>query len=168
MIQLCDVAALVNGRIEFDLNQLVGLVLAADEESNNRTSITRDQLTRVVRRQVKAEGKAALRDDWLVGAYKQCNSYRKAAAWLSAESNQLVTKDQVWRAVQRAGSITAMHRGDDSKSVVRTVASRRRDTPIEKRESASDEREETYGPVLKEGPAAHVARAATPWRPTEG
>jgi hypothetical protein len=136
MIQLCEVAALVNGRIEFDLNQLFGLVLAADVESNNRTGITRDRLKQVIRHQIKAEGKAVLRDDWLVAAYKQCNSYRKAANSLTEQSGQPIPKDQVWRAVQRAGGRRAVLRGDDSDSVVRTVSSRRRDTPIEKRESS--------------------------------
>ena len=134
LIRLCEVATLDDGQLHIDVAQVVGLVRTADE-SKDAVSPTLDQLKLLVRQQVKAEGKMNLRDDWLVSAYKQCGSYRKAAKFLSDESQQTVTKDQVAAAVKRAGGLDAVVRGDDSESIVRTVSSRRRDTPIEKRDS---------------------------------
>ena len=134
LIRLCEVATLDDGQLHIDVAQVVGLVRTADE-SKDAVSPTLDQLKLLVRQQVKAEGKMNLRDDWLVSAYKQCGSYRKAAKFLSDESQQTVTKDQVAAAVKRAGGREAVVRGDDSESIVRTVSSRRRDTPIEKRDS---------------------------------
>jgi hypothetical protein len=135
LIRLREVAALVDGQIQIDVARIIGLVRSADEASDAGAAITLDDLKLIVRQQVKAEGKTELRDDWLISAYKQCGSYRKAAAFLSDESQQTVTKEQVAGAVKRAGGCDAVVRGDDSESVVRTVSSRRRDTPIENRDS---------------------------------
>jgi len=134
LIRLCEVATLVGSAVNIDVAQVVGLVRAGDEARDACSPLTLDQLKLLVRQQIKAEGKTNLRDDWLVSAYKQCGSYRKAAQFLSDESQQTVTKDQVLDAVNRAGGREAVVRGDDSESVVRTVSSRRRDTPIEKRD----------------------------------
>ncbi|MFG0335479.1 MAG: hypothetical protein ACF8TS_19135 [Maioricimonas sp. JB049] len=135
LIRLREVATFVDAKIEIDVTQLIGLVRAADE-SEPETTLTLDQLKTLVRQQVKAEGKTALKDDLLVSARKQCGSLRKAAKFLSDESGQTVTKDQVAAAVKRKGGIAAVMRDDDSESVVRTVSSRRRDTPIKKRDSS--------------------------------
>lgn len=135
LIRLREVAMLVDGKIEIDLTQVIGLVRAADEDSGDGGPITLDQLKLMIRQQIRAEGKSAMKDDWLLSAFKQCGSYRKAAKFLSDESQQTVTKDQVAAAVKRCGGPTAVTRGDDSESVVRTVSSRRRDTPIEKKDS---------------------------------
>jgi len=135
LIRLCEVATLDGGQVHIDVAQVVGLVRIADQAHDASPPLTLDQLKLLVRQQVKAEGKMNLRDDWLVSAYKQCGSYRKAAKFLSDESQQTVTKDQVLAAVKRAGGRETVVRGDDSESVVRTVSSRRRDTPIEKRDS---------------------------------
>ena len=62
-----------------------------------------------------------------MAAYKQHNSMRKAAAFLTTETGQTVTKDKVQRAVGRSGGIEAVVSGHDSHSVRRTVASQRRD-----------------------------------------
>ena len=136
MIRLREVATLVDAKIEIDLPQVIGLVRSADDDSEQEVTVTLDQLKTLVRQQIKAEGKTTLKDDWLVSAYKQCGSYRKAAKFLSDESKQTVTKDQVAAAVKRSGGLTALTRDDDSESVVRTVSSRRRDTPIEKKNSS--------------------------------
>ncbi len=135
LIRLREVASLVDGKIELDVPQVVGLVRAADEDSDAGVAITLDNLKLLIRQQIKAEGKTSLRDDWLVSAYKQCGSYRKAAKFLSDESQQTVTKEQIAGAVKRAGGLEAMTCGDDSDSVVRAVSSRRRDTPIKIQDS---------------------------------
>lgn len=135
LIRLCEVATLVDSQVQIDVAQVVGLVRIADETHDAGSPVTLDQLKLLIRQQIKAEGKLGLKDDWMVSAYKQCGSYRKAATFLSDSSEQTVTKDQVLAAVKRAGGREAVVRGDDSESVVRTVSSRRRDTPINNRDS---------------------------------
>lgn len=90
-------------------------------------TLDEDQLAQVIRRQVNAERKAELTDDVLVAAYQQHGSIDKAAAALSELTKQKVSRDKVWRAVQRAGGTAAASRSEDSGSVGRTVASQRRD-----------------------------------------
>lgn len=135
LIRLREVARLVDGKIEIDVTQVIGMVRAADD-SGDDAPVTLKQLKAIVRQQVKAEGKTALNDDLFVSAYKQEGSYRKAAHFLSQKSGETVSKDRIEDAVKRAGGCKAVTLGEDSESVVRTVSSRRRDTPIEKRNSS--------------------------------
>ena len=81
----------------------------------------------MIRRQVKAEIGSMLEDDALVVAYEQHGSYRKAAEALSEQTGQTVTKDRVYRAVQRRGGSRTVQSDTNSHSVRRTVASQRRD-----------------------------------------
>lgn len=82
---------------------------------------------RLLRRQVQAAVAAHQEDEVLVAAYRECNSYRAAAATLSERLKTKVTKDKVKRAVDRAGGPVAVINGASSNSVVRAVASHRRD-----------------------------------------
>jgi hypothetical protein len=59
-----------------------------------------EQLKLVIRQQVKAEEKTSLSDDIFVAAYCQHGSIRQAAAFLSQQTGQDVSKDQVHRALQ--------------------------------------------------------------------
>jgi len=88
---------------------------------------TAEQLKLMIRRQVKAEGKTSLADGVFVQAYRYCGSVREAAAFLSRQTGQEVSKDQVQRALKRAGGAVAMLNAEDSDSVERGVASHRRD-----------------------------------------
>ena len=81
----------------------------------------------VVRRQLKAEIKGHLNDDVLIAARVTHGSTRKAAAALTQQLGRPVSKDQVQRAIDRAGGLTAISELDDSNSVARTVASQSRD-----------------------------------------
>jgi hypothetical protein len=135
LIRLREVATLVDAKIEIDVTQVIGLVRSADDSGDGET-ITLDQLKLMIRQQVKAEGKTALTDDILIEAYRQCGTVRDAAAFLTEQSGQTVSKDKVQRAVTRGGGPEVVMRSEDSESVVRTVSSRRRDTPIEKRDSS--------------------------------
>lgn len=67
------------------------------------------QVKKMVRQQVKAELKTHLDDDYLVAAYAQYGSYRKAAKALSVDGRE-VSRDKVKRAVDRAGGIDAIRR----------------------------------------------------------
>ena len=133
-ILLSEVATLIEDKIEIDVTQIIGLVHAADEQHAADTPLTTEQFKLVVRQQVKAEGKTQLTDDILVAAYKNFGSYNKAVTGLAAQGCE-TNRWAIERAVKRAGGPQAVMRGDDSESVVRTVASHRRDTPIEKRDS---------------------------------
>ncbi len=98
-----------------------------EETKNSVTILNRDQLALLIRQQVKAEAKSSLNDDVLVAAYRQFGSMRKAAESLSKETGQQFSKDQVQRAVLRAGGVQTVLRTESSDSVQRTVASQSRD-----------------------------------------
>lgn len=95
---------------------------AADSE--HRT-IDCDQLKLIIRRQIKAEHKTQLTDDVYLAARRQCGSVRKAAEYLSQETGQTVTKDQVFQAVKRSGGLAEIINAADSDSIVRTSATAR-------------------------------------------
>lgn len=80
-----------------------------------------------IRQQQKAEGKTSLTDDVLVEAYRRLGSVRAAATALTKQLSRRVTKDQVHRAVARAGGIGVVLDGVDSASIQRRVASQPRD-----------------------------------------
>lgn len=82
---------------------------------------------KMVRRQVKAEIKSLLTDDAYVAAYKEHGSYRKAAAALTEQTGQPISKDKVRGAVKRHGGSADVMSDEDSASVARTVASQPRD-----------------------------------------
>jgi len=88
---------------------------------------TAEQLKLMIRRQVKAEGKTSLADGVFVQAYRYCGSVREAAAFLSRQTGQEVSKDQVQRALTRAGGAAAVLDAVDSDSIQHGVASQRRD-----------------------------------------
>ena len=134
-ILLSGVAALIEDNIEIDVVQFIGLVHAADEQQAAETPLTTEQFKLVVRQQVQAEGKSRLTDDVLVAAYQNFGSYNKAVDGLREQEFE-TNRWAIERAVKRAGGPQAVMRGDDSESVVRTVASRRRDTPVEIRKSS--------------------------------
>lgn len=81
----------------------------------------------IVRRQLKAELSSHLADSNLLAAYRQHGSMREAARALTTERGTPITKDMIQRAVARAGGAKAVMNSEDSESVVRTVASQRRD-----------------------------------------
>lgn len=90
-------------------------------------TVTEEQLKMIIRQQIKAEHKSELTDTVLVAAYRHCGTYRAAAEYLTKQIGRLVSKDAVFRAVERAGGTLAVLNSEDSNSVVRGVASQRRD-----------------------------------------
>ncbi len=128
LIRLREVATLINGNIETDVTQVIGLINAADKCSESDASSHAQQRRKEVRRAVKAEVKSLLSDDQLVAAYRQYGSYTKAAAGLKQQGVE-TNRYAVAKAVDRAGGIKAVRRGDDSESIVRSRSSQRRDTP---------------------------------------
>jgi hypothetical protein len=101
--------------------------LIGPETASGVSAVSEGQVKLMIRQQVKAEAKTALIDDVFVAAYRQHGSLRKAAAFLSQQTDRVVSKDQVHRAVKRSGGAQAVLNAEDSNSIQRTVASRRRD-----------------------------------------
>ncbi len=134
MICLREIATLSEGQISLDGPQIIGLVRAADALDAASQGRGHKEQQATIRRAVKEEIKSLVSDDALVAAYKKYGSYDKAVAGLAEEGVE-TNRWAVERAVKRAGGVKAVTRIDDSESVVRSRSSRRRDTPIENRDS---------------------------------
>lgn len=129
VLVLSHVAALGDAGIEIELLEIAAAIHEADASASSAIGpmLTREHLKRMIRQQVKAEMKTQLNDDIYLAAYRQCGSVREAATFLSTETEREVSKDQVHRALGRAGGAAAVLNGEDSDSVVRGVASQGRD-----------------------------------------
>lgn len=142
VVALSQVSQLCDGKLDITVPELFSAVSDQDEapQTTAMQIIDDKKLKLIVRQQVKAEDKTNLTDDILIAAYRQHNSMRKAAEFLSSQTGQTVTKDKVQRAVQRAGGVKAVASGINSDSVRRSVASQRRDgkKKIQNRPEAMD------------------------------
>lgn len=128
VLVLAHVAALGGAKIEIETMEIAAAIHDADALTSALIhNLSQDVLKQMIRQQVKAEMKTQLNDDIYLAAYRQCGSVREAAVFLSAETGREVTKDQVHRALARAGGAAAVLNADDSDSVVRAVASHDRD-----------------------------------------
>lgn len=129
VLVLSHVALLATGGIEIEAMEVAAAIHDADAVASSAlaSDLTKDVLKQMIRQQVKAEKKTQLTDDIHIAAYRQCGSVREAAAFLSQETEREVSKDQVQRAITRAGGAAAVLNGRDSDSVVRGVASHDRD-----------------------------------------
>jgi hypothetical protein len=129
IVPLSHVSQICGRDLEIDYEDLFVMVHEQDEARlvapDDGPSPKEQRLA--IRRAVKSEIQALVMNEALVAAYVQHGSYRKAAEALSQETNRIITKDQVYRAVQRTGGLSAVARGTSSDSVRRTVASQRRD-----------------------------------------
>jgi hypothetical protein len=121
VVSLADLATLGEDGLELDPLAVHAAIESADQMSAERAEpkLAEDRLRTVVRRQIKAERQTELTDGVFVEAYRQMGSYRKAADLLSERVGQVVSKDQVARAVVRSGGAAEVMRSADSDSVVR-------------------------------------------------
>jgi len=128
VVSLSHVAAVNDQALVLDSVAIVEKVAEADKTSAVANALSLDSpAKRMVRRQVKAEIKSLLTDDNMVAEYVKHRSFRKAAAALTKETGNQVTKDKIRRAVERRGGIQAIIPPEDSVSIARTVASQPRD-----------------------------------------
>lgn len=129
VVALSRVATLTPQGIQLDVAAMSEVVTDADRLAEARSALPVDPEVKkqVVRRQVAAHMKSMEWDDNLVAAYKQHNSYRKAARALTEQTGKPISKDMVQRAVERQGGLAEVMSDSDSPSVARTVASQRRD-----------------------------------------
>ena len=88
------------GQLAADHRRLMETVVAQDELLNQlRSTQPRLPAPRTIRRHVKAEIESMVSNEMYVAAYRQHQSYRKAAEELSRQTGQKITKDKVARAV---------------------------------------------------------------------
>ncbi len=129
VLVLSQVAMFGDECIDIESMEVAAAIHDADALATSKKdiSLTADDLKCMIRQQVKAEGKMNLTDDAFVAAYRQCGSVREAATFLTCETGQDVSKDKVQRALTREGGAAAVLNSEDSDSVVRGVASQRRD-----------------------------------------
>jgi len=129
IIALDQVAMLGESGIEIDPLEITAAIQDADAKASGAKAVvlTSEQLTLMIRRQIKAEQSTELNDDVFLAAYRQHGSVRKAAEFLSSETGKAISKDQVQRAVARGGGAAEVLNAEDSDSVVRPVASQSRD-----------------------------------------
>ena len=128
VVSLAEMSRLTNDRIELDLADIAARVGEADGASHAANSITlgEGQATTKLRRLIRSVQKSTLTEDALVAAYVLYGSYRKAADGLK-EQGYDTDRWAVERAVRNAGGVEAVKCRQSSHSVVRTVASQRRD-----------------------------------------
>ncbi|GJQ30463.1 MAG: hypothetical protein HBSAPP03_23470 [Phycisphaerae bacterium] len=128
VISLHAAASFTDEVVNLDAEAVLEAIAEADRLAEAAGGVSLDARGKgLVRNQVKSELKSHLGDDALVAAYKQHGSYDKAAKALSEQMGTKISRDKVWRAVNRAGGIDAVLREDDSGSVGRVVASQPRD-----------------------------------------
>ncbi|AMV35215.1 hypothetical protein VN12_24030 [Pirellula sp. SH-Sr6A] len=116
-------------RFEIDVEEVAACIADATKKVGDSPilGVTEEELKLTIRRQIKAENKTELTDDIYVRAYRQLGSLRLAAEFLSDQTNAIVTKDRVKRAIDRYGGIPSLANEEDSNSIVRGVASHHRD-----------------------------------------
>lgn len=122
---LSELASVEGDALVIDPIALAELVEAADELAESRSLLPTDPEVkkRVVRSQIKAEIKGHLEDDVLVAAYNEFASGDKAAAALSEQLGRPISRDKVYRVVNRARKAGRLDVPEDSTSVARSVAS---------------------------------------------
>jgi hypothetical protein len=137
VVPLADAATCTANGIEIDPRFVLDLIRAADENSR----LAREQggdsprMRKRIQQIVRQESTVQLTDDLLVGAYVRTGSADKAAAALSEELGRKVSRDSIYRALERRGGIDAVTATHDSGSVRRVVASQPRDRAKRKAQS---------------------------------
>jgi hypothetical protein len=121
--------AWLTDRVEIDVEEVAACIVCASKKAveSPPLAITEEDLKLTIRQQIKAENKSELTDDIYVRAYLQEGSLRKAAEFLSKQTQTVVKKDRVRRAVLRQGGISSLANEEDSNSIVRGVVSHHRD-----------------------------------------
>lgn len=128
LISLHAAAAFTDDKILIDPEYVLDVVRQEELEPAAEEAVGPEQLRMMIRRMIRTEGQVRIDDEILLRARRTCGSLRKAAAFLTAELKQPVTKDCIQRAVDRAGGLAAVMSDRDSDSVVRSRSKDRRDT----------------------------------------
>ena len=98
--RLSQVSHWQDGKLEILLQPLADIVRHQDEWLASRTASQRKTPhSKTIRRHVRAEINSMISNEMYVAAYRQHQSYRKAAEELSRQTGQKISKDKVARAV---------------------------------------------------------------------
>lgn len=110
VVMLSQVTTSGSSGLVVDRDAVLAAILAADADlvETEAPPPPSSGLALMIRRQIKAEEKTQLTDDILVAAYQQEGSVRKAAAFLSERTGEVVTKDKIQGAVRRVGGVRAL------------------------------------------------------------
>lgn len=130
VVLLSSVVEVTAGKITVKHADAANLVAECDKAAAEAKAAAKPAKSKndlVTQQQLKSAIKSLVSDDPYVAAYRQHGSYRDAAAALSKEQGVKISKDKVFRAVQKAGGPAAVVQGASSASVRRSVASQRRD-----------------------------------------
>ncbi|HBJ38775.1 MAG TPA: hypothetical protein DDZ51_29295 [Planctomycetaceae bacterium] len=130
VLPLFQLATLSEAGIDVEVMEIAAAIQDADlvGSASDASPVTDEQLKLKIRQQIKAENQTSLTDEVFVGAYRNCKSLRAAAKFLSEETGQEINKDKVRRALERSGGAATVLNDEDSDSIVRGVASQRRDS----------------------------------------
>lgn len=128
LISLHAAAEFRDDQILLDAEYVLDVVRQEEFEPASGDVLGPEQLRMMIRRLIRTEGQIKVDDEILLKALQTCGSVRKAAQFLTEQLKQTVTKDQVQRAVSRAGGLAAVAADRDSDSVVRSRGRTRRDT----------------------------------------
>lgn len=128
LIRLCDVAAFDGASFALDTAHILGVITQPDPSPMvPGTTVDMDKLKKLIARALEAHKANELSDDICIQTYRHCQDVRLAAQLLSEQTGQKVSKDRVQRALTRKGGAAKVLSAGNSNSIVRPVASHRRD-----------------------------------------
>ncbi len=129
VVPLYDGSTFTSDGLELDSLYVLDRIQCADEATQRASLLPADPRIKreVLAQQVHEAIRDVSDDDLCVATYRQIPSYRRAAEHLTAKFNRRFTKEDIARAVKKAGGPTAVTATEDSASVGRSVASRSRD-----------------------------------------
>lgn len=127
-ISLYAAAEFQDDRIVIDAEYVLDVVRQENLEPAFGEALSPEQLQLMIRKLIRTEGQVKVDDEILLKALQTCGSVRKAAKFLTEQTNQPISKDKVQRAIDRAGGLASVATDRDSNSVVRSRGKDRRDT----------------------------------------
>ena len=130
IILLPEVTSCTDGVIDFDVEEILFLVLDADGRSSEQSTGS-ESLSLVVDRKVRSAIKSQLTDDLVIQTYLASGSSARKAAKELKQQGFPIHHSTVSRIVGRYQDVL---QAGSSESVVRTRSSQRRDTPIKNRD----------------------------------
>lgn len=109
IVRLSQVTSLDPDGPQIDGDAVLSAIVFAEAGNDDEQfeDLTPSKLAKMIRQQIKAEGKTQLTDDVLVAAYRQEGSLRKAATFLSDKLRKTITKDRIQGALERSGGLAA-------------------------------------------------------------
>jgi hypothetical protein len=129
VLSLAHVTMLGDYTIDVEALEIAAAIQDADARGHSvlESSLTKEELTKMIRQEIATKAKMSLTDDIFIAAFRQHGSLRAAASFLTKETGRKVSKDMVFRAIGRSGGAQAVLNSSNSNSIVRPEASHSRD-----------------------------------------